>query len=445
MSNDDSRVYSWFLGPKAENADVLERLVVDAIRDCVFWRRNFQPDDEILITEKIRAEQPFQDSISHLRQELLKMLANLKSDIPFYSPRYVGHMLGDQLLPAIAGYFAAMLHNPNNVTREASPITTEYEMDVARDLAALVGFENPGTATWGHITSGGTIANFEALWVARNLKYFPLAAKRVALRHCLGEIKVRPPWGGPIELQEADSWSLLNLPPDEVLALRDKLYKAYEETNGKEGKRLIDTELARDSISGEGLQGFFDSFRGEAEIKPGRVVIPATAHYSCIKVVEALGIGRNHIDYIPVDSEFRIDIPSLKERLKQCASQRIPVIAVVSVVGTTEEGAVDHVHEIIKLRKEFGTNKDFLAFWHHCDAAWGGYARSLFYDDSGRFVSDAGKIVGTGVIWPPNQVFQSFRAMEQADSVTIDSHKLGYIPYPCGVILFRDKRVKDLI
>lgn len=32
----DKKLYSWFLGPKAENADILERLVIEAIRDCVF-------------------------------------------------------------------------------------------------------------------------------------------------------------------------------------------------------------------------------------------------------------------------------------------------------------------------------------------------------------------------------------------------------------------------
>ena len=70
-----------------------------------------------------------------------------------------------------------MLHNPNNVTLEASPITTRYEMEVARQLAGLMGYSGE---TWGHITSGGTIANFEALWVARNLKYFPIAARDAA-------------------------------------------------------------------------------------------------------------------------------------------------------------------------------------------------------------------------------------------------------------------------
>jgi hypothetical protein len=39
---------AWFLGPKAENAEVLERLVVEAIRDQAFWRRNYHPGDPTL-------------------------------------------------------------------------------------------------------------------------------------------------------------------------------------------------------------------------------------------------------------------------------------------------------------------------------------------------------------------------------------------------------------
>ena len=30
---------------------MLERLVLEALRDCVFWRRNFHPEDDIIITE----------------------------------------------------------------------------------------------------------------------------------------------------------------------------------------------------------------------------------------------------------------------------------------------------------------------------------------------------------------------------------------------------------
>jgi hypothetical protein len=55
MNMDETKLYSWFLGPKAENADMLERLVLEALRDCVFWRRNFHPEDDIIITEKVKA------------------------------------------------------------------------------------------------------------------------------------------------------------------------------------------------------------------------------------------------------------------------------------------------------------------------------------------------------------------------------------------------------
>jgi hypothetical protein len=120
----DEKLYSWFLGPKAENADIFERLVLEALRDCVFWRRNFHPEDEIIITEEIRRDASFQESIDLLQQKFITLLADLKRGVPFYSPRYIGHMLGDQLLPALIGYFAAMLHNHNNVTPEASPVTT---------------------------------------------------------------------------------------------------------------------------------------------------------------------------------------------------------------------------------------------------------------------------------------------------------------------------------
>jgi hypothetical protein len=32
---------AWFLGPRAENADLFERLITEALRDHIFWRRNY--------------------------------------------------------------------------------------------------------------------------------------------------------------------------------------------------------------------------------------------------------------------------------------------------------------------------------------------------------------------------------------------------------------------
>ena len=441
---EDTKLYSWFLGPKAENADILERLILEALRDCVFWRRNFHPEDEIIITEKARRDDEFQDSLALIQQEFLNLLANLKRDIPFYSPRYIGHMTGEQLLPAIAAYFAAMLHNPNNVSLEASPITTFYELEVARQLARLMGYTGE---TWGHITSGGTIANFEALWVARNLKFLPLAARDAARALGLDEIMFTAPTGEVLDLvSEKSNWRLCNLDADEALGLRAKLCEAYAQhrpdlTRVQVG-RQIDQELATHSISGKGIQRFFAELKNDP-VSSGVMLIPATAHYSMQKVVEALGIGKQQIEMVPVDRHFRMDIDSLGERLQRCAREHTPVMAVVSVLGTTEEGAIDQLHKVVELRAEM--RRLGLTFHLHCDAAWGGYVRTLFYDANNQPVTTPSSIRELTQTWPSDEIFESYSAVHHADSVTIDPHKLGYIPYPCGTIVFRHENVRDLV
>lgn len=440
---DDTKIHSWFLGPKAENSELLERLVLEALRDCIFWRRNFHPEDDILITEKVKRTDAFQDSHALIRQEFLSMLANLKRDVPFYSPRYIGHMLGDQLLPAIAAYFAAMLHNPNNVSLEASPITTQYEFEVARQLAALMGYADP---TWGHLTSGGTIANFEAFWVARNLKYFPLAARAAALALGLENIHVTLPTGAQTELTAiTDNWTLLNLDAAEALGLRGRLIAGYAASHPdlprQQVEHLVDEQLAAHSLSGKGLHRFFAELDGNHAA--GRIFIPATSHYSLQKVVEALGLGRQQLELVPVDRHFRMDTAVLQQRLEECRQQHIPVIAVVSVLGSTEEGAVDQVHRVVALRAAL--RQQGLTFHHHCDGAWGGYVRTLFFDEQNQPVSTPSDIHEVTHSWPSDELFASYNAVPHTDSVTIDPHKLGYIPYPCGAIVFRHAQVKDLI
>jgi hypothetical protein len=55
--------------------------------------------------------------------------------------RHQAHMLWDQALPSMIGYFAAMLYNQNNVAAEASPVTTQLEIQVGNDLCKMLGYE----------------------------------------------------------------------------------------------------------------------------------------------------------------------------------------------------------------------------------------------------------------------------------------------------------------
>lgn len=91
-------------------------------------------------------------------------LGRLTGDMyPFFHPHYAGQMLKPPHQIAVLGYLAAMLINPNNHALDGGPATGRMEKEVVADLATMVGFG----AHLGHLTSSGTIANLEALWVGR--------------------------------------------------------------------------------------------------------------------------------------------------------------------------------------------------------------------------------------------------------------------------------------
>ena len=82
---------------------------------------------------------------------------------PFFHPRYAGQMLKPPHPVAVVGYLAAMLINPNAHALDGGPATAAMEKEVVEQLAGMFGLSNH----LGHLTSSGTIANLEALWVAR--------------------------------------------------------------------------------------------------------------------------------------------------------------------------------------------------------------------------------------------------------------------------------------
>jgi hypothetical protein len=276
---------SVFLGPKAENADVFERLLLEAFRDHVFWRRNFHPEDGFHVTEGEKHSPDYQAAISTLSQELMGLLGELKAGVPFFSPRYIGHMTSDLTMASLIGYFATMLYNPNNVAAEASPVTTRMELEVAAQLARMIGYDPD--AQWGHLTSGGTVANYEALWVARNVKYLPVAVRWAAEEMGIRGLQVALPDGSLAPLDGLDLWQMLNVMPPAALDLaarfREQVGDAYRAVHA----------LAAHSLEGLGFQEFgrrLGAVYGDA-LPPGVVLVPSTAHYSWEKICRTLGIG----------------------------------------------------------------------------------------------------------------------------------------------------------
>ncbi len=92
--------------------------------------------------------------------------ARMDATLPFFHPRYAGQMLKAPHPVAVAAYLAAMIVNPNNHALDASQATSPMEVEVVRSLATMFGLPDDAL---GHLTSSGTIANLEALWIAREL------------------------------------------------------------------------------------------------------------------------------------------------------------------------------------------------------------------------------------------------------------------------------------
>ena len=437
---------AWFLGPRAENAGLLHELVAAAIDSHRDFRRGFHPEDPSHITEAMQRLPEYQAGIARLRRETGVLLDKLRLSAPFASMRYQGHMLWDTALPAMVGMFAGMLYNQNNVAAEASPVTTRLEIEAGNDLCRMLGYAVPdGPATvrpvdgapipWGHITSGGTVANIEALWAARNLKYAGIAL-RAAIREVPALAAARglqvPLWaGGMARLAELDTWTLLNLDLGALAGLPAAL-----QALGIPAETVTEA-LAGYSVQNTGLIAFYRSFMPDVP-EPPVLLAPATGHYSWPKAATLLGLGQNAVLVQRVDMDARLDLEHVEATLNIMLRRRTPVLAVVAVIGSTEESAVDPLAGLLDLRQRFRARG--MNFSVHADAAWGGYFRAMLRDE-GTLDRRCG--IPTAAL--SAYVRAQYEALPQADSITVDPHKGGYVPYPAGALCYRDAAWRDAI
>jgi len=89
----------------------------------------------------------------------------LGDNYPYFHPLYAGQMLKPPHPVARAAYALAMKINPNNHARDGGRASSEMEIEAVREIARMFGWSD----FLGHLTSSGTLANLEALWVAGQL------------------------------------------------------------------------------------------------------------------------------------------------------------------------------------------------------------------------------------------------------------------------------------
>ncbi len=91
------------------------------------------------------------------------LVERLADTYPYGEARYAGQMLKPPHPVAWAAYATTMLLNPNNHALEGGPATARMENEVVDALGSMFGLRQP----LGHLSASGTIANLEALFVAR--------------------------------------------------------------------------------------------------------------------------------------------------------------------------------------------------------------------------------------------------------------------------------------
>ena len=93
----------------------------------------------------------------------------LGDNYPYFHPLYAGQMLKPPHPVARAAYALAMSINPNNHARDGGRASSEMEIEAVAGLARIFGWTEESGSYLGHLTSSGTLANLEALWVAGQL------------------------------------------------------------------------------------------------------------------------------------------------------------------------------------------------------------------------------------------------------------------------------------
>lgn len=383
---------TYFPGARCENERWVRSEMLGLLDHWFDWRKSLFPDDFAATPEAAAAPEARADLSARL-QELAQALT---AETPTHTPRYIGHMKAEISLPALFGWLAAMLHNPNNTSQEASRVGSVIETEAVAMLASMLGYD-PAEAQ-GHFTSGGTVANFEAVWRAR-----------YRMDHWLSlGLYVAETTGEPLD----------------VFAAAHMGWDRFRELWDQHG--LTDATLRRFSAAVGNPAAVWARIGRAAErdyLCPV-LLAPGTKHYSWLKAANVFGLGEGSLWSIALDAEGRLDVEDLDRLIRKARAQGRPVLTAVSVAGTTETSEIDPI-DAVHDRLEAWERDEGVHIWRHVDAAYGGFLCAVLGGPDEAALSPASAA--------------ALRAIGRADSVTIDPHKLGYVPYACGAFLTRDR------
>lgn len=103
-----------------------------------------------------------EEDVVGMEAVLLAVAARMQDNYPYSHPLYVGQMLKPPHPLARLAYTLALWINPNNHALDGGRASSAMEKEAVAEIAEMFGW----TTHLGHLCSGGTMANLEALWVA---------------------------------------------------------------------------------------------------------------------------------------------------------------------------------------------------------------------------------------------------------------------------------------
>ena len=134
----------------------------------------------------------------------------------------------------------------------------------------------------------------------------------------------------------------------------------------------------------------------------------STAAHGCIrKAMDIAGFGSDALRCIEVDRFHRIDVATLRARIASDRGVGKKPFLVVGSAGTVDIGAIDDLRALRILCHE-------EQLWFHVDGAYG----------------------ALGILSPT--LAPRLAGLEDADSIALDFHKWGQVPYDAGFLLIRD-------
>ncbi len=100
-----------------------------------------------------------------LQRVMVEVADRMQDNYPYPHPMYAGQMLKPPHPIARLAYALALWINPNNHALDGGRASSVMEKEAVAEIAGMFGWETH----MGHLCSGGTMANLEALWIAGNL------------------------------------------------------------------------------------------------------------------------------------------------------------------------------------------------------------------------------------------------------------------------------------